>query len=55
MKVSVIVPVYGVEKYMARCARSLFAQTLDRVEFIFIDDCTPDRSMAILQDRKSVV
>ena len=50
MKVSVIVPVYGVEKYMERCAQSLFAQTLDRVEFIFIDDCTPDRSMAVLQE-----
>ena len=49
VKVSVIVPVYGVEKYMERCARSLFAQTLDHVEFLFIDDCTPDRSMEILQ------
>ncbi|MCI6338620.1 MAG: glycosyltransferase, partial [Prevotella sp.] len=27
-KVSVIIPVYGVEKYIARCARSLFGQTL---------------------------
>ena len=48
-KVSVIVPVYGVEKYMERCARSLFEQTLDDIEYLFIDDCTPDRSMEILQ------
>lgn len=28
-KVSIIIPVYGVEKYIERCARSLFEQTLD--------------------------
>lgn len=47
-KVSVIVPVYRVEKYIERCSRSLFEQTLDNIEFIFIDDCTPDHSMEIL-------
>lgn len=47
-KVSVVIPVYGVEKYIERCARSLFEQTLDDIEFIFVDDCTPDRSMEIL-------
>lgn len=47
-KVSVIVPIYGVEKYIERCVKSLFAQTLDDLEFIFIDDCTPDRSMELL-------
>ena len=48
-KVSVIVPVYGVEKYIERCARSLFEQTLDDIEYLFIDDCTTDRSIEILQ------
>ena len=48
-KVSVIVPVYGVEKYIERCARSLFEQTLDDIEYLFIDDCTPDRSVDILR------
>lgn len=48
-KVSVIVPIYGVEKYIERCARSLFEQTLDNIEFIFVDDCTPDRSIEILE------
>lgn len=47
-KVSVVIPVYGVEKYIERCARSLFEQTLDDIEYIFVDDCTPDRSMEIL-------
>lgn len=48
--VSVIIPVYNVEPYMARCARSLFGQTLQDIEFIFIDDCSPDRSIAIMRE-----
>ena len=48
--VSVIIPVYNVEQFIERSARSLFAQTLSDIEFIFIDDCTPDRSMAVLRD-----
>ena len=47
--VSIIVPVYGVEKYIERCARSLFAQTYPNVEFIFVDDGSPDRSVDILE------
>lgn len=49
-KVSVIIPVYNVEKYIERCARSLFSQTLEDIEFLFIDDCTPDRSIEILKN-----
>ena len=48
-KVSVIIPVYGVEKYIERCARGLFEQTLDDIEFIFVNDCTPDNSIIILE------
>lgn len=48
--VSVIVPVYQVEPFVARCVRSLFAQSLDDMEFIFIDDCTPDKSMEVIQE-----
>lgn len=47
-KVSVIIPIYGVEKYIEKCARSLFEQTLDDIEYIFVDDCTPDNSIDIL-------
>lgn len=47
-KVSVIVPVYCVEQYVARCAESLFMQTLQDMEFIFVDDCTKDDSIIIL-------
>lgn len=49
-KISVVVPVYGVENYIERCARSLFEQTLDDIEYIFVDDCTPDNSISILKE-----
>ncbi|MCL3849965.1 glycosyltransferase [Parabacteroides sp. GYB001] len=48
-KVSVYVPVYGVEKYIEKCVRSLFEQTLDDLEYIFVDDCSPDDSIRILE------
>lgn len=48
-KVSVIIPIYGVEKYIERCARSLFQQTMKTgIEFIFVNDATIDNSMEIL-------
>ena len=49
-QISVIIPIYNVEKYIERCARSLFEQTLQDIEFIFIDDCSPDNSVKILKD-----
>ena len=48
-KVSVILPVYGVADYIEACTKSLLAQTLDEVEFLFVDDHGPDDSIAILQ------
>lgn len=47
-KVSVIVPMYNVEKYIGKCADSLLGQTLEDMEFIFVNDCTPDNSVEIL-------
>lgn len=48
-KVSVIIPVYNVEQYIERCARSLFEQTLDDMEYIFVDDCSKDNSIKKLE------
>lgn len=48
---TVIVPIYKVELYIEKCVRSLMEQTVkDDIEFLFINDCTPDRSMDILND-----
>ena len=48
MKVSVIIPIYNVGRFIERCAESLMKQTLNDVEFIFVDDATPDNSIVIL-------
>ena len=47
--VSVLVPVWNVEKYIERCARSIFEQTYDNLEIIFVDDYTPDNSIQIIE------
>lgn len=49
MKVSVVIPVYKVEKYIERCVRALMEQTLQDVEFLFVDDASPDGSMDIVR------
>ena len=47
-KVSIIIPIYNVEKYIEQCMRSLFEQSLDDIEYIFVNDCSQDKSMSIL-------
>lgn len=48
-KVSIIITVYNCEKFIEICARSLFEQTLDSIEYIFVNDATPDNSIHILE------
>lgn len=48
--ISVIVPVYGVEKYIAEFARSAFGQSYQYIQYIFVNDGTKDRSMEIVRD-----
>ena len=48
-KVSVLIPIFNVEKYVARCLRSLFANTIIAdCEVIIVDDCSPDASMKVV-------
>lgn len=48
-KVSVIIPVYNAEKYIAATVKSVFSQTYKNFEIIIIDDGTPDNSVKICQ------
>lgn len=50
MKVSVITPIYKVEAFIERCTTTLLEQTLREVEYIFVDDATPDHSIQILEE-----
>ena len=49
IKVSVILPVYGVAAYIEKCAQSLLNQTLQEAEFLFVDDHGPDNSIELLK------
>ena len=46
--VGVVVPIWNVAPYIERCVESLMAQTLDDMQFVFVDDATPDNSIEIL-------
>lgn len=50
MTVSIIVPIYNVERHIEVCVRSLMSQTYDNIEFIFVDDASPDSSIEILNE-----
>ena len=49
ISISVIIPVYNVEGYIGRCIESLQVQTLKELEFIFVDDCSTDDSIAAVE------
>lgn len=48
-KITVIVLIYNVEQYIEKCIESLYNQSLDLIEYIFIDDCSTDNSINILK------
>ena len=50
IKISIIVPVYNVEKYVKKCILSLLRQTLDDIEIIIINDGSTDESCEIIKN-----
>ena len=48
-KISIIIPIFKVSNFIERCVCSLFEQTLQDVEYIFVDDASPDDSIEILK------
>lgn len=55
IKVSVIVPCYGVEAYLEKCIRTLALQSLEEIEIIAVDDASPDGSGEMLERLKGEV
>ena len=49
-KISIIIPVWGVEKYISKCLDSLVNQTLEDIEIIVVNDGSPDNSQKIIDD-----
>ena len=49
-EISIIVPVYKVEKYLNRCIDSILAQSFPDFELILVDDGSPDKSGKICDD-----
>lgn len=52
IKISIIIPVYNVEKYLRECLDSILAQTFQNFEIICVDDGSTDKSLEILQEYK---
>lgn len=49
MKISIIIPIYKVEQFVSRCIKSVINQSYNNIECIIIDDCSPDKSMTIVE------
>ena len=50
MEVSIIIPIYNVEKYVIDCLNSVLNQTFRNIEIILVDDCGKDNSMKLIND-----
>ncbi len=50
IKVSILVPIYKVEKYLEKMLGSIFDQTYTNVDYVFVNDCSPDNSLQLLKD-----
>lgn len=53
IKISIIVPIYNVEKYLRKCLDSLVNQTLKAIEIILVNDASPDRCDVIMEEYRS--
>lgn len=49
-KVTVIIPVYNAAKYLGKCCKCLFSQTLEDIQFVFVNDCSSDNSVKVICD-----
>lgn len=54
VKISIIIPIYYMEKYLAECLNSVFAQSLKEIEVVYIDDGSTDKTLEILYNYLSL-
>ena len=47
--ISIIIPMYNVEKYIVECLDSILAQTFDDYEVIAVDDCSTDKTCEVVE------
>ena len=50
--ISIVVPVYNVEKYLDKCVKSIINQTYDNLQIILVDDGSKDNSEMCIRDRR---
>lgn len=48
-KISILMPIYKVEKYLEKTLDSIFTQTYPNLEYVFVNDCSPDNSLQVLK------
>lgn len=53
VKISILIPIYNAEKYIGKCLDSVFGQTYPYIEYVFVDNCSTDSSMSILDSKIS--
>jgi glycosyltransferase involved in cell wall biosynthesis len=50
IKVSILMPIYKVEQYLEKTLDSIFTQTYPYLDFVFVNDCSPDNSLQVLKN-----
>ena len=50
IRVSILMPIYKVEQYLEKTLDSIFTQTYPEINFVFVNDCSPDNSLQVLKD-----
>ena len=50
--ITVVIPIYNVEKYLERCIKSIIKQTYKNIEILLVNDGSPDNSKKIMEEYK---
>ncbi len=50
IKISILMPIYNVEQYLEKTLDSVFLQTYQNIDYVFVNDCSPDNSFQVLKD-----